>query len=170
MTFMNPDDEEIIERARDILLNPRKRIAAEVNLLVGENLDIENISEDILRVDKKFSALNAETLREQINAARAKSKFPAVNDTKAIADELKNIRDEIRHRIQDSIHCMKYPRDFANRFIYKVQSSGSFGVVVEDFFDSYKLEMSFLFDSTGKHIADLLKRIKADADKNSLDD
>ena len=171
LTFMNPDDEEIIERARDILLNPRKRIAAEVNLLVDEKLDVANFSEDILRVDKKFSALNAETLREQINAARAKSKFPAVNDTKAIADELKNLRDEIRSKIQSKLqnanHKMRV--SFANFLVDKL-SAGNFGVVVEDFFDSYRLEMTALFDATNKNIADLLKRIKADADKNSLDD
>ena len=101
--FAQPDDEKIIAQARDILLNPRKRIAAEVNLLFGDELDIANLAEDVLRVDKKFSALNAETLREQINVARAKSKFPAVNDTKAIADELKNIRDEIRSKIHDAL-------------------------------------------------------------------
>ena len=171
LAFAQPEDEKIIAQARDILLNPRKRIAAEVRWFVGENIDIENLSEDILRVDKKFSALNAETLREQINASRRKSKFPAVNDTKAIVDELKNLRDEIRSKIHDKFqganHKMRV--SFAN-FVVDKLASGNFGVVIEDFFDSYKLEMSFLFDSTTKHIADLLKRIKADADKKSFDD
>ena len=111
LSFADPDNEKIFAQAQDILINPRKRIAAEVRYLVGENIDIENLSEDILRVDKKFSALNAETLREQINAARAKSKFPAVNDTKAIADELKNLRDEIRSKIHEALifsRCVLY--------------------------------------------------------------
>ena len=103
LAFAEPDDEKIIAQARDILLNPRKRIAAEVRYLVDENIDVANLSEDILRVDKKFSALNAEDLRDRINAARVKSKFPAVNDTKAIADELKNLRDEIRSKIQGKL-------------------------------------------------------------------
>ncbi|MBR1807374.1 MAG: hypothetical protein IJ774_13435 [Selenomonadaceae bacterium] len=171
LAFAQPDDEKIFAQARDILLNPRKRIAAEVRQLVGENIDIENLSEDVLRVDKKFSALNAEELRQQINAARAKSKFPAVNDTKAIADELKNLRDEIRSKIHDKFQSanQKMRVSFANFLVDKL-AAGNFGVVVEDFFDSYKLEMTASLDETSKQISNLLKRIKADADKNSLDD
>ncbi|MBE8950796.1 MAG: hypothetical protein SR3Q1_09400 [Quinella sp. 3Q1] len=48
----------IQERARDILLNPRKHIVAEV---------LEIVDDDIFR-----------DIRKQINAARAKAKFPAV--------------------------------------------------------------------------------------------
>lgn len=148
LSFAEPDDEKIFAQAQDILLNPRKRIAAEVNLLVGNELDIENLLRDILRVDKKFSALNAENLRQQINAARKKSKFPAVNDTKAIADELKNLRGEIREKIQVKFQAADHRMrvSFAN-FVVDKLAAGNFGVVIEDFFDSYKLEMSAFFDA-----------------------
>ncbi len=170
LSFAEPDDEKIIDEAKNILLNPRKRIAAEVHLLVGDELDIENLLKDILRVDKKFSALNVGEIRDQINAARKKSKFPAVNDTKAIADELKNLRGEIREKIQYKFQAADHRMrvSFAN-FVVDKLAAGNFGVVIEDFFDSYKLEMSAFFDAATKHIADLLKRIKINADKKSFD-
>lgn len=41
LSFADPDREELIERARDILLNPRKRIAAEMRYF--DEVDIENL-------------------------------------------------------------------------------------------------------------------------------
>ncbi len=91
------DKATIIERARDILLNTRKRIAAEMRYF--DEVDIENLF-----------ALAADEIRDQINAARAKSKFPAVQDVAAIKDELKNIRDDVRGIVQDTLKAMTHAK------------------------------------------------------------
>ena len=173
LSFADPDREEIIERARDILLNPRKRIAAEFWEIAAQDFDTYSLKNartldefDIATIDRKFSALNAESIREQINAARTKSKFPAVQDTAAIRDELKNLRNEIRGRIQDTLKAMNHSEryllanDFANAI---ARANSKFGVTVEDFFDSYRLEINPLLDETTGKIFDLLTQLKATA-------
>ena len=108
LSFEDPDREEIFEQARMILLNPKKRIAAEIHWFL-DNFHEEKYYKvedktsvlDIFFIDRKYSELNAEEILKQINSARVKSKFPAVKDTAAIKSELKNIRYEIRGKIQD---------------------------------------------------------------------
>lgn len=79
LSFAEPDDEKIFSQARDILLNPRKRIAAEVLEMVDAEIfrDVWKV-EAVVKIDSLYSKLDAEKIREQINAARAKAKFPAV--------------------------------------------------------------------------------------------
>ena len=127
LSFADTDSEDVINQARDILLNPKKRIAAEMRWFIGcspakelkyvadclseaapvDDDDYEDYSAlaelnfQIYKLDGKssdldgciaymdglYAELNAEEIREQINAARAKSKFPAVKDTVAIKSE-----------------------------------------------------------------------------------
>ena len=170
LSFAAPDNEELIERARDTLLNPRKRIAAEMryfdevdikNLfaLAGLNRLIHSLSdldaadklEAVVEIDALYSELSVEDVRDQINAARAKSKFPAVQDVAAIRDELKNIRDDVRGIVQNTlktmapVKCAEFANDFADMLI---DDDEDFGIIAEDFFDSYRLEMSPFLDDT----------------------
>ena len=120
---------KIIERARDILLNPRK------NAL--------------------YSELTAEEIRAQINAARAKAKFPAVQDTAAIKSELKSIRYEIREKFQahlkemPRVECMKFANDLAEILTHDEEN---FGIIIEDFFECCRLEMNSFLDETSEKI------------------
>ena len=126
------------------MLNPKKRIAAEFREITAPHFDAYLLAHtldefDISTVDRKFSALKVENIRRQINAAREKSKFPAVQDTSAIKFELKNLHDEFRRKIQDSFKHMKHDKrvllanDFSNAIIR---------TIVEDFFELYSLEMN----------------------------
>lgn len=161
LSFADPNREEIIEHARDILLNPRKRIAAEFWELVGNNiLSDVNVSIDIITLDKKFSDLDAKEICWQINTARKKSKFPSVQDTAAIKDELKNLREEISKEIQNVFknfshsHYVKQANKIAEDAKYLAANEEFFGVIVEDFFDSYRLQMTpFLDDMTEQIIS-----------------
>lgn len=77
LSFAEPDDEKIFAQARDILLNPRKRIAAEVLEMVDADIfrDVWKV-EAVVKINSLYSALDAEKIREQINAARARQNFP----------------------------------------------------------------------------------------------
>lgn len=170
LSFADPDRENIINQARDILLNPKKRIAAEMryfdevdtnnlfplaelNTLIHSLNDLAHADkfEAVIKLDELYSSLDAEEIREQINATRAKSKFPAVKDTAAIKSELKNLRYEIRSIVQDILKTMepgkrvKLATELANYFN---EYADDFGIVAEDFFDSYKMEMNSFFDET----------------------
>ena len=211
LSFADPDREEIIERARDILLNPRKRIAAEMRWFVGCSREQEKelmtrpygemflflddlyLAETnrliyslkylapkdklniVSAIDASYSLLNAEKILKQINAARAKSKFPAVQDTVAIRSEMKNIRYDVREIIHDTlkvvdrVECIKQTNDFVEAIKY-LDDGEFFGVIVEDFFDSCRLEMNPFFDEKSKQIISLLSKIKIRADKNFLDE
>lgn len=163
LSFEDPDREEIFEQARTILLNPKKRIAAEVQWLVSKELFFSgNIFPWLATVDKNFSAQKPAELRKKINMARSESKFPAVEDVADIKTELKNIRYEIRKMIQDEFHANNQRAcvNFANRFVEEVLNEKSFGVIVEDFFDSYCLEMTPFLEETEKQITILLSKIK----------
>ena len=170
LAFADPDNEKTIERAKDILLNPRKRIAAEVLLLVdANNFSAKNIFAELVAIDKKFSALNVEKIRGQINAARTQSKFPAVNDTNAIKNELKNLRHEIHAKVQDCFESMSHGAriKLANELAdYCERANG--GVIIDDFFDGYKLEMTAFIDGTTTQILSLLPKIKSDANGKFL--
>lgn len=121
LSFEDPDREEIFEQARTTLLNPKKRIAAEIRWFLDNSREEKYYSVedktsvlDIFFIDRKYSGLNAKEILNQINSARAVAKFPAVQDTAAIKSELKNIRYEIREKIQD---CLKdVTRDGRIRF------------------------------------------------------
>ena len=162
LSFADPDREEIIEHARDILLNPRKRIAAEFWELIGDELvrDVGTAA-DIIAVDRKFSALNVKKICWLINTARKQSKFPEVQDTAAIRDELKNLRDEIRGMIQDTLKTMSHVERI--KLANTLANGENFGVIVEDFFDSYRLQMTPFLDDTRKQIISLLNKIKINA-------
>lgn len=215
LSFADPDREKIFAQARDTLLNPRKRVAAEVRWFVGcsqskelkyvayclskRTPDDEAIYDDddysslselnftiyaadngnyfsewvISNIEDFYSSLDAEDIREQINAARKKSKFPAVKDAAAIRDELKNLRYEIRERLNKHlkdlphVNQLKLATDLIEIF---VDCEEDFGVIVEDFFDSYRLEMNPFFDETREKILSLLPKIKINADKKFLDE
>ena len=170
LSFTDPDREKIFNQARDILINPRKRIAAEFWELVGDEIiSTVDRSADIINLNKKFSELDAEKICWQINAVRKKSKFPAVQDTNAIRDELKNLRDEIREKLQNVLknfphyYCVKRANKFAEDTKYLANDGEFFGVIVEDFFDSYRLQMNPFFDATTEQIISLLNKIKINA-------
>ena len=126
LSFADSDREEIIGRAQDILINPRKRIAAEVRQLVDENLDIENLSEDTLR-------------------------------------------GEIREEIQDAIKSMNHNEriNFANKLADYYEFADE-DVVIEDFFDCYRLETAAFINETTEKIFALLTKIKVDANGKFL--
>ncbi len=161
LSFAEPDDEKFFVQARDILLNPRKRIAAEVLEMVDDEIfgDMRKV-EAVVKIDSLYSALDAEKIREQINAARAKAKFPAVQDTGAIKSELKNFRYEIREKIQARLKKMtqgeraNFADALADYWFSKKRASG-FGVVAEDFFECYRLEMKPFLDETRGKIFEL---------------
>ena len=160
LSFAEPDDEKIFSQARDILLNPRKRIAAEVLQMVDAEIfrDVWRV-EAVVKIDSLYSALDAEKIRRQINAARAKAKFPAVQDTAAIKSELKNIRYEIREKIQARLKKMTHGEraKFADAFAEVIVYRKNFGVVAEDFFECYRLEMNSFLDETKEKISALCK-------------
>ncbi len=74
---------------------------------------------------------------------------------------MKNLRDEIRSKIQNKLqnanHKMRV--SFANFLVDKL-AAGNFGVVVEDFFDSYKLEMTAFIDETTEKILALSNKFE----------
>ncbi len=195
LSFADTDREDVINLARDILLNPKKRIAAEMRWFIGcssakelkyvadclseaapvDDDDYEDYSAlaelnfQIYKLDGKssdldgciaymdelYAELDAEEIREQINAARAKSKFPAVKDTVAIKSELKDIRYEIRGTVQDILKAMEHGKrvKLATELVeYFNEYADDIGVVAEDFFDSYKMEMNPFFDETSRKI------------------
>ncbi len=173
LSFESPDDEEIIEQARNILLNPRKRIAAEVYAFAEKGIFTKgNILEDIALIDKNFFAQDADELREKINTARLKSKFPAVQDTADIKAELTNIRYEIREKIQDGLKDMT--RDgrvkVAGDLAWTIGNGGDFGIIVEDFFECYRLEMNPFFETIRKELIALTTKIKFNANEKFIED
>lgn len=183
LSFEDPDREEFFEQARDILLNPRKRIAAEMRWfdtvdfadlfpLAGLNrliysfddLNVEDKLEAVLEIDILYSESTAKAVREQINEARTKSNFPAVQDIAAIKSELKNIRYDVREKIQALLKKLihesrtKFANDLAEIIIHDEEN---FGIIVEDFFECYRLEMKPFLDETGKQIISLLTKNKS---------
>ena len=163
LSFEDPDREKNFEQARTILLNPKKRIAAEVQWFVSKELFFSgSIFPWLTAVDKNFSAQKPEALRKKINKARSESKFPAVEDAAEIKAALKNIRYEIRKMIQDEfrVNNQRVRVNFTNRFVEEVLRQISFGVIVEDFFELYRLEMNPFLDDVAKQIIVLLNKIK----------
>ena len=160
LSFEDPDREEIFEQARMILLNPKKRIAAEIRWFLDNSREEKYYSVedktsvlDIFFIDRKYSGLNAKEILKQINSARAVAKFPAVQDTAAIKSELKNIRYEIREKIQDLLKDMtrdgriRFANDLADLLTYD-----DTGIIVEDFFECYRLEMTSFLEKTAEQI------------------
>lgn len=120
---MEPEREKVIERARTILTSPQKRIAADVQLFVAkEFFSTAKILPRLTTVDESFAAQKLDSLLTKINRARAKSKFTQVRDVAAIQSELKNIRNEIRARIQTELRDMNHDAraDFANRLFAEI--------------------------------------------------
>ena len=174
------------------MINPRKRIAAEMRWfdivdfkdlfsLAGLNKllysfdalnDADNL-ETIIEINALYCESTAEKIRKQINAVRAKSKFPAVQDIDTIKSELKNIRYDVREKIQARLKNLthedrtKLANDLAEILI---NNEENFGIIVEDFFECYRLEMRPFLDENGKQIISLLSKIKIRADKNFLDE
>ena len=172
LLFTEPD-EKIIEQARTTLLNPRKRIAAEVQWFVSKGmLSSDSVLKWLTVIDKNFSEHKPETLRTKINRARGEAKLPVVKDVAEIKTELKNIRYEIRKMIQAELHAanQKIRVNFANRFVDEVLEAENFGVVVEDFFEVYKAEMNSFFADTSNQIIALLNKIKINAHPKFLDE
>lgn len=171
LSFEEPEREKDFEQAQTILLNPKKRIVAEVQWFVCKGLfTSDSILPWIATIDKNFSAQRSEELRKKINKARTESKFPAVQDTAEIRAELKNIRYEIRRMIRDEVRATNHRArvNFANRFAEEVLADGSFGVVAEDFFECYRLEMNSFFENTTNRIIALLGKIKINAHEKFL--
>ena len=173
LSFEDPDREELFEQARTILTNPKKRIAAEVQWFVGKGIFAsDSIFPWLATIDKNFSAQKPEELRKKINKARTESKLPAIEDVSEIKTELKNVRYEIRKMIQDELHIAnhKVRVNFANRFAEEVLAEKSFGIVVEDFFELYSLEMKPFLEKTANQITALLSKIKINAHPKFLDE
>ena len=163
LSFTEPDREKIFDAARDILINPRKRLAAEVAFFAeAEIFNVRNIFGELELVDEKFSALNAAALLDKINAARIKSGFPAVQDVYAIEQELANVRVAVRMKIQIALENL--PQDscvqFANELADKILSKKNPGVVVEEFFELYNMNMRPLIVDKYEKVRERLEVIK----------
>ena len=163
LSFTEPDREKIFDAARDILINPRKRLAAEVAFFAeAEIFNVRNIFGELELVDEKFSALNAAALLDKINAARIKSGFPAVQDVYAIEQELANVRVAVRMKIQIALENL--PQDscvqFANELADKILSKKNPGVVVEEFFELYNMNMRPLIADKYEKVRERLEVIK----------
>ena len=144
LSFAEPDREKIFDAARDILLNPRKRIAAEVAYFVeSEIFNVGDILRELEVVDEKFSALNADDLLDKINAARARAQFPAVQDVYTIEQGLINSRFVLRTKIQYALEKLPHKSciQFANEFADRILGKKPFGIVIADFFEIYNLNM-----------------------------
>ena len=180
LSFENPTREEIIDKARNILLNPKKRIAAEVRYFIDDDIDklfsVENVLANreqfekfIITIDSFYSKLDAEKIRDKINQSRKKSKFPAIQDTAEIKAELKNIRYDIREKIQTVLRSMNHAErvnlseELAEHWLVN-DSAENFGSIAEDFFDTYRLEMNSYFTDTTKEVNSLLTEINGDTD------
>ena len=173
LSFMEPEREKIIDQAQAILTSPQKRIAAEVQLFVAKDFfSTTKILPRLITVDENFAAQKPDSLLTKINKARAKSKFTQIRDADAIRNELKNIRNEIRARIQAELRDMDNDAraDFANRLFAEISAKGTFGAVVEDFFDAYRTEMIPFFDEQASQVAALLPKIKINAHPKFLDE
>ena len=170
LSFAEPEREKIFDAARDTLLNPRKRITAEVAYFVAaEVFNVGDILGELEVIDEKFSALNAQELFDKINETREKAKFPAAQDFDAVETELENIRAEIRGRIQAAVESLpqeNYTR-FANELADRILSKKKFGVVVEDFFELYSLNMRPLIVDKYEKLRERLEHIKIESKKIS---
>ena len=163
LSFAEPDREKIFDAARDILINPRKRLAAEVSYFVeAEIFNVRNIFGELELVDEKFSAFNVKDFLNKINVARIKSGFPAVQDVYAIEQELANARFAVRMKIQIALENL--PQDsclqFANELADKILSKKKPGVVVETFFELYDMNMRPLIVDKYEKVRERLEAIK----------
>ncbi len=166
LSFAEPDREKIFDAARDILINPRKRLAAEVAYLAeSEIFNVNDILGELEHVDEKFSVLDAAVLLEKINAARVKSKFTAAQDFNAVETELEDIRAEIRKKIQAAVENLSQDScvQFANELADRILSKKKFGVVIEDFFELYSLNMRPFFVDKYEKLRERLEVIKTSA-------
>lgn len=205
-SFDAPEDEDKFEKAKNILLNPKLRLNAEIGWFPGlgkqqeeeirsslkkkqlyqfslsnplAQLNLEryqlayqqevNLPEAVYRMDRVYSKIDSASVLEWIDQMRDIANYPHIQDEGAVAVALESLQEEIRfviHEIAKAIPRQRYTRlaNDAAQYISKPH-----GVILEDFFSTYELDITPYLHETVEQILDCIDKIKENVRSDDVD-
>ena len=207
LCFDNLDNEKLYEKARGILLNPQKRIGAELcwfpgltkteednllkvmqkhqpllgkydNKLVRMNVAIYNLTyqkkaklvNSLLEIDDLYTNISLDNIRIWINEVRKKAKITLIQNNDVLRTDWNEVRHDISVTMQSVVKSMRRDNyvSLANEIANKLFGHKDFGVIIEDFFATYVLDMnSFILEQKEK-ISQLLQKVQGNPTDNNI--
>lgn len=138
-----------------------------VNDLVHMNALIYNLScekEDqmiivLAEIDRLYQNISLEDVRMWINATRQKAHITLIQNTEILRTEWNEVRNDVRSAVHSVVKEMRRERytRFANELAKQTFGRKDFGVILEDFFSTYQLDMNAFIIEEQEKISQIIQ-------------
>ncbi|MDD4767080.1 MAG: hypothetical protein PHF87_05780 [Desulfotomaculaceae bacterium] len=169
-------DHELVEEMDIWQFEGIARLTIAINQLrYKEHADIFEAGYDILHLNSFFEEINTERMLSLLNEERLVSGFPMIDSPSLIADELRNVRSEINEIINQKLQLlsqeeyMHLATMIAKECYESEESVYEDGVVVEDFLNSYQLNIKDTLDTGMQQIVTSRENIIENVTNDDLD-
>lgn len=150
------------------------------NDLVHMNALIYNLScekEDqmiivLAEIDRLYQKISLEDIRMWINATRQKAHITPIQNTEILRTDWNEIRNDVRSAVQSVVKGMRRERytRFANELAKQTFGRKDFGVILEDFFSTYQLDMNAFIMEKKEKISQLIQCVADSPNEKNIKD
>lgn len=150
------------------------------NDLVHMNALIYNLSceEDdrmvaiLAEIDRLYQKISLEDVRTWINATRQKAHITPIQNVETLHTDWNEIRNDIRSAIHFLVKDMRRERytRFANELAKQTFGRKDFGIILEDFFSTYRLDMNAFIMERKEKIDQIIQRVTHDPNERNIDE
>lgn len=115
----------------------------------------------LAEIDRLYQNMSLEDVRIWINETRQQAKITVIQNIDMLRTDWKEIRNDVRSAVQSVVKEMRRERytRFANELAKRTFGRKDFGVIIEDFFSTYQLDMNAFIMEKKENIKHILPQI-----------
>ncbi|MGO5131227.1 hypothetical protein [Mitsuokella jalaludinii] len=121
-------------------------------------------------IDRLYQKISLEDVRMWINVTRQKARITPIQNIEILRTDWNEVRNDVRSAVHSVVKGMRRERytRFANELAKKIFGRKDFGVILEDFFSAYQLDMNAFIMEKKEKIYQVLQRVADSPDENSI--
>lgn len=160
------------------LLQRKPLLGIFANDLVHMNALIYNLSCEkddqmiivLAQIDRLYQNISLEDVRMWINATRQKAHITPIQNTEILHTEWNEVRNDVRSAVHSVVKEMRRERytRFANELAKQTFGRKDFGVILEDFFSTYQLDMNAFIIEKQEKISQIIQRVSDSPNEENI--
>lgn len=117
----------------------------------------------LAEIDRLYQNMSLEDVQMLINETRQQAKITVIQNIDMLRTDWREIRNDVRSAVQSVVKEMRRERytRFANELAKRTFGRKDFGVIIEDFFSTYQLDMNAFIMEKKENIKHILSQIPA---------
>lgn len=124
----------------------------------------------LAEIDRLYQNMSLEDVRIWINETRQQAKITIIQNIDILRTDWKEIRNDVRSAVQSVVKEMRRERytRFANELAKRTFGCKDFGVIIEDFFSTYQLDMNAFIIEKKENIKHILPQISMNQSEEKI--